>query len=432
MDPRSRNVRSIIPHRFTEADGIPDITHQDMITLDEMWNLSLNGEMSPNKAFEHAFSQHYSALRPYMSKLESGHDDLYAYWRLIYNAFIAFKNASSDFDSLHRATADPAKLVWNEEQAKGRMLNAEASYKHAKEDFYSEIDWRNAELGFLYEITEKVKAATEFPVLLELVKQKESLDNAGEKARQVSRFTMDKTPEEQEAQPKRHATFFARLFNKLPCMQKDNEEIYAADPKKSAEQNQKRLEELKAKLVKEWEERYTQLQDEHNDLALKPLGNEYKKAYLDAVVQRLHHRIHATRRQGKDGMYHALRLYALSLRLYYRMYGANPVEDNPSREPIEPIRDRSTTSDIIIAKIQALFKQMVRGMRSNLYTFYCRQPSMVRFEDYLESFNDLSMKDERLKFLRGDVDEQILDRIFIEYETPEEAYAQRDTTRLGY
>lgn len=426
---KSLRVNSVRPRNFTEADGIPDITPQDMLVLNELWNASLNGEILPSQAFIQAFTRHYAVLKPYMGKLEASHDDWVAYWTLIYRSLLDLKVASARYD-MHRHYSEPFYLHWNRERAKGDMLNVQNAYALAQEDFYSEIEWRNTEISYMYKLIEAVQSAEDFDAIQKVQQERRRLENAGLEARKVSRFVATSQAAKDGALPTRRETFFSKFMSFFPCLQKNKDDVELPKAAATPEQKAEQLKKVKDDLITLYNAQIEGMQAEEDSISLKIPGDEYKRKYEKAEDESLHHRLLASREQGKEVMYHCLRLYALSVRLYYMMYGENPVDLSLDRkEPVKssnrPIYDSSA---VIISKVQDMFRQMIRGAKSNLDLFYCLQPDKVFFQDYFANFNEMQNSDDRLSFLRGDNKPEVLDKVFVEFETPEEAYNSLTTS----
>ena len=195
---------------------------------------------------------------------------------------------------------------------------------------------------------------------------------------------------------------------------------------KAAKNENQDFQDLRAKLITQYNDEIkfkTDLLNIFGESAPKKSDN-YRREWNEIKGKIMHDQIDFYRCQSKDVMLHCIRLYTLAFRTYYLIYGENPVADALSSLDADSRKTEKNydEQDKLVLKAKDCFKQLVRGMKSNMSMFYCLQPDRCEFNKYLDHYVNIRSNEERDAILAGKATEEMLEKVFPDFESPEEAF----------
>jgi hypothetical protein len=118
-------------------------------------------------------------------------------------------------------------------------------------------------------------------------------------------------------------------------------------------------------------------------------------------------------------MLHCVRLYALTVRVYFKIYNDNPVQ-GPKEGQVEKVFNENEKG---ILNAKELFRQMVRGMKSHLNDYYCEQEQSDRceFSYYMNNYQENLSEDEQDSLIAGKASAKVIDKLFPDFAAAEQA-----------
>ena len=191
-------------------------------------------------------------------------------------------------------------------------------------------------------------------------------------------------------------------------------------------QGAQKFQELRDKLLREYEDEInfkTSSLNDFGDRAPKKQDN-YRDAWRAVKAKIFHDQADFYRCQNRNVMLHCVRLYALTVGTYYRIYNENPFSGikHADEEQFKTGSKINDNHDKSVQKAKALFRQMIKGMKSHLGLFYCLQPDRCEFLTYMDNYNHIQKPEDRDAILAGIVTEEIMQQLFRDFESPEEAF----------
>lgn len=387
--------------KYDDADDMPDITPELSAKLNDLWDGEEVDEDRPVRTLIAAVRGHLDAINPYIENLKDSQRSWYECWRFLYKIALSLDNASENakFDRLYAA---PESLYLQEVRARMNLGLADIEWEEAKRKYIDEIDKRGAEIAALNVKIKEVSEATEMSALAKYNKKPAAKKSDVVSSPKVTCWTS-------------FLSFFAprsRAPQQVPAV--------AAVPQDAAE-----FQSLRERLLKEFNDELifkTKNLQEYADIA-PTKTTKYREAYNEVKAKLLHDKIDYYRCQNKEVMLHCLRLYVLAFRTYYLIYGESPFTDSKQAvSPLTRIKQVYDEQDKSVLKAQELFKQMVKGMKVQMASFYCLQPDRCDFNKYLDNYNNIPKSEDRDAILSGKAPDEIIDMVFPEFEAPEVAF----------
>jgi len=391
--------------RDPEADNLPDITPELLIKLNSLWNLEDIAEDRPVSVLIRAVREHLDAINPYIEMLKDDQRSWFECWGFLYKIAQNLDQAAEDRANM-RFYSVPEDLRMKELRSRMNLGKADTEWEAAKAEYTNEFDKR---LKVITALEADVKAISEAKNISDLQKYNVSL---------IARRQVEENGGHEV--PKR--TFCAciySLFFRKPSSSAINQV--------EAVQNQNQdFQDLRAKLITQYNDEIkfkTDLLNIFGETAPKKSDN-YRREWNEIKGKIMHDQIDFYRCQSKEVMLHCIRLYSLAFRTYYLIYGENPVADtsktfDTDSKKVEKIYDEQ---DKLVFKAKDCFKQLVRGMKNNMSMFYCLQPDRCEFNKYLDNYVNIRSAEERDAILAGNATKGMLEKVFPDFESPEEAF----------
>ena len=398
-----------INRKDNEADDLPDITPELTERLRSLWSLEDVFEEQPARMLVDAVTEYRNALNPYMETLSVTKLEWFQCWQRIYTIILDLANAV-DSDRSDRFYSIPEALLMREKLASGNLGKADSDLEEARQVYVTEFDRRREELVALQA---KIKE-------IENAKDTVTLDKLDTSITSVQRLRNQQAVAKSEC--------LSSFFSFFSCCQRSvDAPPAAAVATNTTPQDQQVLQTKREKLLADYKHELTfktDLLNEFGDRA--PTRTDNYQTDLNEIKARIFHdKIDFYRCQSKDIMLHCLRLYVLSFRIYYLLYGEDPLLD-PKKLAFQPkpkikqLRDDvDIQRDQTLLKSKELFRQMMRGMKSHLNSFYCLQPDPDRcsFTNYLDNYTRIPKEEERDAILSGLATEEVLEKVFRDFET---------------
>lgn len=383
--------------RDSEADDLPDITPELMKKLDTMWDDDAHDQ--PVQCLVIALRGHMDSINPYMETLRDSNRAWYECWKFLYQIAqqldLALQNESGK-----KYYSIPEKLKLEEMRARLDLGKTETDWAAAKERHFDKLDQIQREIR---DLEAKLKSVKEADDLVTLTKYEL---NPGD-------FVKPTLTSRKPGCFSAFSTLFAR---------KPRRPVVKTEEK----QDPAEVQSVRDRLIREYEDQIRAKTNLYNvageNIPAKP--EKYRDAWNMAKAKMLHVKIDYYRCQSKEVMLHCLRLYILAFRTFYLIYGENPLVDTEQPIPVTmAVSVLKDGSDNPVLKAKALFRQMVRGLKCQFGKYYCLQPDRHEFTRYLDHYNSIHQAEMRDAILAGVADEKMLEKVFREYEAPEEAFA---------
>jgi hypothetical protein len=385
--------------RDSQDDDLPDITPELMQRLDAMWNMENVYEERPMREFVNAVREHLDAINPYLEILKENEKSWYECWRFLYKIAQELDYAS-ELSANDKFYFMPESLRQEELSARLNLANADAEWDVVKNDYIMDVEKLREDIVKITNKLKDISSAKDLYILQMLDVTKPAIAGA------------------QSTGGGCISNFFA-LFGGKRASQSAIVTPVLVKPEDSVA----KIIALRERLLREQNAELEAKNNELNKLAgaEPPRKDQYRNDWNAIKAKIMHDQIESYRCQTKGVMLHSIRLYVLAIRTYFLIYGENPLAKVKTSlsEAKQPIRKISGNSDVTAGKAKALFRQMVRGMKSNLSLFYCLQPDRCYFNEYLENYNRISDTEQRDAILAGIEIEESLNRIFPQFESPE-------------
>lgn len=387
--------------KYDDADDLPDITPELSTKLADLWDGDEVDEDRPVRTLIAAVRGHLDAINPYVEILKDSQRSWYECWRFLYKIALSLDNASeqSKFDRLYAA---PESLHLEEVRARMNLGLADIEWEDAKRQYTDEIDKRSAEIA---DINTKIKEVTEATEMATLAKYNQKPATKKSQAAASSKATC--------------WTSFLAFF--APKTRVPAQGLQAATGAEDATEFQAMRERLLKELNSELVFKSKNLEEYSERAPTKT--TKYRETYNEVKARLLHDKIEYYRCQSKDVMLHCIRLYVLAFRTYYLIYGESPFADGKANSTAEPrIKQIYDEQDKLVLKAKDLFKQMVKGLKVQMSSFYCLQPDRCDFNKYLDNYNNIPKPEDRDAILSGKASDEMIERVFPEFEAPEVAF----------
>lgn len=390
------------PHRKdSEADDLPDITPELMAKLNALWGLEDAVEDRPIHVLVRAVREHLDAINPYIEILKDDQRSWYECWQFLYKIAQNLDHAAEEQMNI-RFYSVPESLRLMELRARSNLGKDETEWEKAKIEYTIEFDKRREKI---VELAAKVKEIADAKDLTALIKYDVSL----------------REPPVVQQPAKRKPgclSFLYVLFAPKQAPQPSTTEKTNTD--------EQSFQNLREKLLKRYQDELTFQTNNLNEFgeAAPKKSDKYSSEWKEIKAKILHNQIDFYRDQSKEVMLHCIRLYTLAVRTYYLIYGENPVADAKTfpmndQKRIKQILD---DQDKLVNKAKDCFKQMIKGLKSHLGLFYCLQPDRCEFSKYLSNYVNIPQQEARDAILAGNAPEEIMEKVFPEFEAPEEAF----------
>jgi hypothetical protein len=357
------------------------------------------------RVFPGAVRAHLDNINPYFEVMKDYQRTWFECWQFLYKIAQNLDHASEEFAN-QRFYSVPESFRLQELRARMNLGKADIEHQKAVNEFTNELDKRSAELA---DLQKKLKEITEAQDLAALAKY--DMANAVKPSASVKNTSSPK--------PGCCALFFSIFAPKKQQVQP----VTVVDRSQQDAQN---FQDLRAKLITDYNfqiQHKTGLYNDYGDNGPRR-SDKYRSEWNEIKAKILHNQIDFYRAQSKEVMLHCLRLYVLAIRTYYIVYGENPVADEKKSSVLDASRTKHVydDQDKIVLKAKDLFKQMVKGMKSHMSLLYCLQPDRYEFSKYLDNYNNIQSQEDRDAVLAGKAGDDVLEKVFPEFESPEEAF----------
>ncbi len=401
---KDHTVAFKLPHlhrKDSEADDLPDITPELMAKLNALWGLEDAVEDRPIHVLVRAVREHLDAINPYIEILKDYQRSWFECWQFMYKIAQNLDQAAEEQLNI-KFYSVPESLRMLELRARANLGKDNTEWENAKLEYTIEFDKRRNKLVAL---EAKVKEITDAKDLTALIKYDVNLHEEP---------AAKKTPSRKPG----CLSFLYVLFTPKKPVQPP------VDVK--AKQDEQSFQNLREKLLKRYQD---ELEFQTNNLnefgeAAPKKSDKYSSEWKEIKAKILHHQIDFYRGQSKDVMLHCIRLYTLAIRTFYLIYGENPIADAKEQAMFEQKRIKQIydDQDKLVMKAKECFKQMIKGLKSHLSLFYCLQPDRCEFTKYLSNYANIPKQEDRDAILAGKAEDDILEKVFPEFEAPEEAF----------
>lgn len=400
-----------IHHFDPEADDCPDITPEDVKRLKQLFLMDDVSRVNPLDVLINAMIKYHDAIDPYINVLKEHKQDVFDLWQYLYKIILELDNAA-DILKQERFYVMDESLRVQEQLAMENLPKDEAETKKVQDEHMDDLDRRREEISMLGKKMEEIKNA----------KTLEELNKFDNNPATVIRANVKTT------QPPKPLDCWATLFSFFPCSQQE-----PAAPAVSVNpiQDARELSETRARLLKNYQDEINFKEQNYNERMIPRPQTKYLSELNGIKAKIFYEQVKYFRCQSKEVMLICLRLYVLAFRTYYLAYGEDALAEDkttPSanKKKIAPLRDNEDKNLIkaeqVVIKAKELFRQMVRDLRMHLNTYYCRQPDRVYFTDYLDNYVHIASSDERDAILAGRGTDEMIEHVFPEYETVDEAF----------
>ncbi len=361
--------------RNSEADDLPDITERDINRLKLLWKPDVTQEEHPVRLVLKAVHQHLDMINPYFNALKDNQPTWYNAWRNLYKIAQDLSSALESY-RVTRFYSAPEELTLAAARANSNLYKADVELELKKMRYSAEIDKRQSEIN---DIQAKIKIITE-----------------AKNSDVLNRYDTNK-----HSAPKGKPGCMAVFFS-----------LFRSAPSAPVQQDDDKLKSLRDRLLLEYNDNLVFKTNSLQDFADKaPVKTDHYQNELDSVMAALaHHKAEFFRCQSRDIMLHCLRLYASASFLFNKVYGEKM--QSTIKTQIPALRDED---DKIAGKAKALFLQLIEGMHSGFYEFYCLQPSRYEFSQFLQNFMKIKSRETQETILNGTAKEEVLQLIFTEY-----------------
>lgn len=387
--------------KYDDADDMPDITPELSAKLNDLWDGEEVDEDRPVRTLIAAVRGHLDAINPYIENLKDSQRSWYECWRFLYKIALSLDNASENakFDRLYAA---PESLYLQEVRARMNLGLADIEWEEAKRKYIDEIDQRGAEIAAINIKIKEVTEATEMSAL--------------------AKYNKKPSAKKSDVASSPKATCWTSFLSFFSPRSRAPQQVAAAVV---VQQDAAEFQSLRERLLKEFNGELvfkTKNLQEYADAA-PTKTTKYREAYNEVKAKLLHDKVDYYRCQNKEVMLHCLRLYVLAFRTYYLIYGESPFTDSKQAvSPLSRIKQVYDEQDKSVLKAQDLFKQMVKGMKVQMASFYCLQPDRCDFNKYLDNYNNIPKSEDRDAILSGKAPDELIDMVFPEFEAPEVAF----------
>ena len=379
MDNRFKISKPRSIKRVSDADDLPDITERDINRLKLLWLPDVTQEEYPMRLLLKCIQQHLDMINPYFNALKDTQPTWYNGWRNLHKITQALSATLEVYKGM-RFYAAPEDLTLAAAKANSNLHKADVEWELEKMQYSAEIDKRQKEIADIQANIKIISESNNFEVL--------------------NRYDVRKQPGP-KAKPGCFS-IFSSLFRRAPAgtQQQDDAKLKLLRDRLLLEYNDNLI--FKTNSLREFSE-------------VPPAKTDHYQYELDHVMAELaHHKAEFYRCQSRDVMLHCLRIYLIASRLFDQVYSQNDDKLAPYNHKTATLKVREDDYKIA-GKAKALFQQLIEGMYSGFYEFYCMQPSRYEFSQYLQNFNQIHMKETQEMILNGNASEEVLQLIFTEY-----------------
>ena len=400
----------------SESDDLPDITPKLMSRLNAIWKMADAPEEEPIKVVIEGVREHLDAINPYLEVLKNHERGWYNCWRFLYKIAEELDTVTAESVGV-RFYVVPEDLRMQELRARMNLGKDEVDFKNAEEVYMTELDKRREKLVLLGSQIEEITAAQDIEAL-------KKYDNSYAQQNIVSGSNHAKL-----------TGCLLSLYSFFSC-KRNVLAVNAASVAASPEEASQAFESMRARLLTEYNEDLrleTGMYNDFGDRAPTRSGN-YRSVWNESKAKIYYDRLEYHRCQSKGVMLQCIRLYVLAFRTYYLIYGDNPLADRQARDTVAQKRIRKIydDQDQVVFKVQDLFRQLIKGLKSEFSKFYCLQPCRREFSVYLDNYNSIPKAEDRdavlagkgvedsSVFAEGKSMEDLVDLVFNDFESPEE------------
>lgn len=391
---------------FEDADDLPDIDDDVQRRLNKLWLPKIYDNERPTQQVIDAVQEHIAVIDPYMDVLKEAQPGTHEMWQFMYDITLELANDVSDFEH-KRFYSEPDRVKRNRLLAETNEERGREDYESYSKVYLEQLELRELEIKAIKSLYVDIAEAKTVKDVNEILRIRTEIElNAREAIHNHTVGNFGNALRERNE----NRTCIDKFFNKK------------VKPLLKANAKPQEIAEVLQKLKDEFESDVRLKEEEFNNVPNPAMDGNLHEYTLKARAASLSDKLDFYRSQNRDVMMHCIRLYVIAFRTYVKLYGESPIQmddDKGKGESIPLIYGEEKES---IFKVKPTFQKLVQGLKNNFDLYYCFQPDRYYFQEYLYNFNKFLNKDERDALLRGEFKDELMDKVFPEFETPTEAF----------